>query len=89
MNAVADAPPATQNQTCTDEQLTWARAAYLDLHHRAEALDNLIATTHSWNPVDDGGAAPTVLTVRVDRDAWFIAVDAALTPRPAPPSPNA
>jgi hypothetical protein len=89
MNTTFSAPCEPQKM-CTDDQLTWAQAAYHDLCHRASALEKLINSTHSWT-VDihdcapDGDGAPTVLHVRVDRDAWFIATDAALAPRPALP----
>jgi hypothetical protein len=66
--------------------MAWVTTVVDDLHHRACALERLVDSSLS-QAADAGSAAegdghPTVVTVRVDRAAWFTAVDAAMTPRP-------
>jgi hypothetical protein len=73
-----------------DQKLTWLHDTYVDLHHRARALERLIASTLTCradpNSTPDSDGAPTVVVVRVDRDAWAIATDAATQPRPPYPA---
>lgn len=71
--------------------LSWLTAVIDDLRSRAGALARLIDTHHCWriNPADsaaDGDGAPTVVTVRVDRDAWLLALEAAARPKPPFPA---
>jgi hypothetical protein len=90
MNATRDAPTPTQEKLGREplsEQLTWARAAYLDLHYRAAALEHLVGSTQLVDPIGDGPS--TVLTIRVDRAAWTVAVAAARAVRPALPGTGA
>jgi basic membrane lipoprotein Med (substrate-binding protein (PBP1-ABC) superfamily) len=81
MSTTVRMPGATQN-VGPDEQLTWLTAAFHDLHHRATALERLVDSGLRLVGSVAQGDGPAVVTVRVDRDAWFTAVDAATTPRP-------
>jgi hypothetical protein len=89
MSTVTGAASTTRTKPGLDEQLNWLYTAYRDLHDRAAALEHFISTAHSWRVeadcAPDSDGAPTILTVRVDRDAWFAAVNAAQAPRPAFP----
>jgi hypothetical protein len=66
--------------------MAWVTTVVDDLHHRACALERLVNSSLSQDAVAgsaaEGDGHPAVATVRVDRAAWFIAVDAAMTPRP-------
>jgi hypothetical protein len=83
----------TTQETSQRGQLDWVHATITDLQYRANALRNLIHTTHTWrvdlNDCDlDADGAPTAITVVCDRDAWFTAVAVATAPRPVFPAAN-
>jgi hypothetical protein len=82
MTATAD----TTHKVGLDEALAWVTTVVDDLHHRACALERLVDSGLRCQAEADSGAEsdgrPAVATVRVDRAAWFAAVDAAKTPRP-------
>jgi hypothetical protein len=81
MNAPAGMPSKTQTMGL-DEQMTWVNTVIEDLHQRACALERLVDSGLQRVGFVAEGDGPAVVTVRVDRTAWFTAVDIAMTPRP-------
>lgn len=80
--------PSKTHNVGLEKRLTWVKTVIEDLHQRACALEQLVDSslrvcTEDGSTASDG---PPAATVRVDRRAWFIAVDAATAPRPRFPS---
>lgn len=71
--------------------LNWLEEVFTDLRCRADALRRLVDSHHYWRIHPAGSTAesddePVMVTVRVDRDAWLCAMDAAHRPAPAFPA---
>jgi hypothetical protein len=79
MNATFDMPqvPQAVRQEQGRELLDWVRAAFMDLDRRAHVLERLVTSTRSWPAQEPEADTDRVITIRVDRDAWFAAVQAA------------
>jgi hypothetical protein len=84
MNATFDMPqvPQAVRQEQGRELLDWVRAAFMDLDRRAHVLERLVTSTRSWPAQEPEADTDRVITIRVDRDAWFAAVQAAARRRP-------
>jgi hypothetical protein len=83
-----DMPASHQNlvQGNTEPLVSWIHAVLDVLWCRSDALACLVDTHHCWriDPAADSDGAPATATVRVDWDAWVLAVAAASRPLPAP-----